>query len=35
MVYNLHPNVALDELGVDGGDEVPSGAAEDGDGMEE
>ena len=34
VVYNLHPNVALDELGVEGGDEMPGGAAGE-DGMEE
>ncbi|KAF8446470.1 MCM2/3/5 family-domain-containing protein [Terfezia claveryi] len=35
VVYNLHPNVALDELGVEGGDEAPGGEAGEGDGMEE
>lgn len=35
VVYNLHPNVALDELGVEGGDEVGAAAEEHGEGMEE
>lgn len=35
VVYNLHPNVALDELGVEGGDEVGPATEEHGEGLEE
>lgn len=36
VVYNLHPNVALDELGIEGGNEMEGEVgAGDGDGMEE